>query len=142
MAIGKRKGLEMTGWLMARANVTGWFTRLVFVLITLLLPLNSVAQSSFAAPISSGAPVMTPFNTVAVNAPVRVCLIGSFGTPCNTAGVILYSDANVQNAIGNPTATNAQGTFSVFINVSQYTLPQLFLVQVTAAPGTTYTYYY
>src|ERR1700677_2241186 len=128
--------------LTGRAKRMAWFTRLACVLSILLWPLNSVAQRIFAAPISSGAPVMTPFNTVAVNAPVRVCLIESFGTPCNTAGVILYSDANLQNAIGNPTATNAQGTFSVFINVSQYTLPQLFLVQVTAAPGTTYTYYY
>lgn len=97
------------------------------------------AQSPNAFPVSAG-PIVTPYSTPAINAPVRVCLASSFGTPCNTAGVTLYSDSNVSQVIGNPTATNSQGIYSFYLNASQYTLPQLFLIQITVTPTVTYSY--
>lgn len=85
---------------------------------------------------------MTPFNTVAVNAPVRVCLISALGSPCSTAGVLLYSDSNLSQKINNPWSTSNQGVYSFYVNASQYTLPQLFMVQVSTTPTTTYTQYF
>lgn len=96
-------------------------------------------QSSNAVPVSNG-PIVTPYNTPAINAPVRVCLYSSFGTPCNTTGVTLYSDANLQYPINDPAATNAQGIYNFYLNASQYTLPQLFLIQISVTQTLTYTY--
>src|SRR5271166_1784857 len=133
METGKTRGSGMIDWLMGRARRMNWFTRIVCVLGILCTPFEMLAQSSSAIPISGG-PVVTPYNTPAVNAPVRVCLITSFGSPCSTAGVILYSDDNLTQKIGNPTATSSQGVYNFFINSSQYSLPQLFIVQVSVTP--------
>lgn len=103
------------------------------------LGMTLAAQSPNAVPVSSG-PVITPYNTPAINAPVRVCLSSSVGTPCNTAGVTLYSDSNVSQSIGNPTATNAQGLYSFYLNSSQYSLPQFFIMQIIVSPTVTYQY--
>lgn len=121
--------------LTARERKTAWFIRLVLGLSILLWPLNVVGQAFNAMPISGG-PVLTPFNTVAANAPVRVCLLTAFGAPCSTAGVHLYSDYNLTKPINDPAATNSQGIFNVFTTAGWY------MVQVSVTPTVTYTYYY
>ena len=122
-------------------NSISWFTKAACGLgILLWLSSLATAQSPNAVPISS-APVVTTYATLAANAPVRVCLSTSTGTPCSTVGVQLYSDDNLMQPIGNPTSTSAQGTYSFFIDSRQYNLPQLFAVQVTTTPGKSYTYY-
>lgn len=114
-------------------RLTGWCIRIAFVL-SILAP-RLFGQASNAMPIWGG-PVVTPFGNVAINAPVRVCLIASFGSPCSTAGVTLYSDYNLTTPISNPTATNAYGTYSFFAPTGFY------LIQVSVTPTQTYAYYY
>lgn len=137
---------------------TNWYTSIAFALgmrnirrnlatilvlsATLFSGESATGQSANAVPIASASPILTSYGTIAVNAPVRVCLISSTGTPCSTTGVLLYSDDNLSQQINDPTATNSHGLFSFFINSSQYTLPQLFVIQVTTVPGSTYSYYF
>jgi hypothetical protein len=128
--------------LMARVRRMGWFTRAVCVLGIICTPLQVLAQSSNAVPIATSAPIVTGYGNVAINAPVRVCLATSFGVPCSTAGVQLYSDANVSQKINNPASTGTTGTFSFFVNSANFTLPQLLLVQVSTTPTNTYSYYF
>ena len=100
----------------------------------MLAPLTLSAQPTNAVPISGG-PVMTPYNTPASNVKVYVCQITSFGAPCNTSGVTLYSDYNLTQPIGNPISTNAQGIYNAFTTAGFY------LIQVQATPTNLYTYY-
>ena len=138
MGIGRNRGYGMIGWLMGKARGTGWFIKVAFGLGMLLAPALQ-AQSPSAIPITNG-PIVTPYNTPAINAPVRVCLASSVGTPCSTTGVTLYSDANLTQKISNPASTNSNGIYGFYINASQYTLPQFFYIQITIS--STVTYYY
>src|SRR5665213_3030529 len=101
----------MTGYegKMERQSMS-WFIKVVFALGILLLPFDAAGQASNAIPISGG-PVVTPYNTPAVNAPVTVCVVTAVGNPCSTAGVTLYSDYNLTQPIGNPISTNSQGIY-------------------------------
>ena len=114
---------------------TNWFTKAVFALGILLTPFSAAGQASNAVPVSGG-PVVTQFNTPAVNAPVRVCPVTAIGNPCDTTGVTLYSDYNLTQPINNPTATNAQGVYNAF------TVAGFYLIQINPTPGMTYSYYY
>lgn len=113
---------------------TSWFIKAVFALGILLTPFSAAGQASNAVPVSGG-PVVTQFNTPAVNAPVRVCPVTAIGNPCNTTGVTLYSDYNLTQPINNPTATNAQGIYNAFTTAGFY------LIQVQPTLTTTYSYY-
>lgn len=108
------------------------FLLLVFLLA--ILPLPSLAQTN-ALPVSIG-PIVTPFNTIAANAPYRVCLITAIGSPCDTTGVIIYSDPNLTQPINNPGAANSQGIINYFLPLGSY-----YQMQVTPSPGKTYQYY-
>ena len=135
-----------------------WYTRIVFALgmrnirrnlatilvlsATLFSGESATGQSANAVPIASASPILT--STERLPSMLRF-VSASFprsGTPCSTTGVLLYSDDNLSQQINDPTATNSHGLFSFFINSSQYTLPQLFQVQVTTMPGSTYVYYF
>lgn len=133
MAVGWKRGYcGMTGSMTKMAKrLIFWFTSLACV-----LGIPAWSQASNAFPISGG-PVLTPYGTPAVNAPVRVCLITAIGTPCSTAGVTLYSDDNLTQKLPNPTSTNSQGVYSFFTTNSQ----TIYLLQIQATPTTTYTYY-
>lgn len=112
-----------------------WFTRVAFALGILLTPFSAAGQASNAIPISGG-PVVTPYNTPAINAPVRVCAVTAIGNPCSTAGVTLYSDYNLTHPINNPTATNSHGVYNAF------TVDGFYLIQIQVTPTLTYSYYY
>ena len=69
----------------------------------------------------------------AANAPVRVCPYTSTGDPCAPLANI-YQDPYLGTAIGNPTATDANGNYSVFAAAGYY------IVQITPNAGVTYNY--
>ena len=103
----------------------------------LLAPASASAQVATNA-IALSNQVVTPYGTPAPNAAVRICLIGATGSPCSTAGVILYSDPNLSYVTSNPIATDQYGNYKVFVVAGAY------MLQVTpaGAAGPTYTYYY
>jgi len=104
------------------------------MLSVVLAPLSLWGQASNAAAVSFG-PVLTPYTTIAANAPYRVCAITSTGTPCDTTGVSIYSDADLTQPLTNPGAANSQGIIKFFVAAGYYT------IQVTPTPGSTYVYY-
>jgi parallel beta-helix repeat protein len=106
----------------------------LIILALLLFPSSSFPQASNAAAVSFG-PVMTPYTTLAANAPYRVCLLSATGTPCATTGVLLFSDAYLTHSLPNPGFATAQGIVSFFVATGAYQ------IQVTPVPGQTYTYY-
>lgn len=103
------------------------------LLLLFLLPRSALAQNPFAI---SGGPVLTPYGTPASNAPMRVCLVTSLGTPCSTAGVTLYSDPALTQPTSNPTNLNAQGVFTAFTTLGNY------IVQIQASPPPALPYIY
>lgn len=77
--------------------------------------------------------VITSFGYPAANVPVRVCPYSSTGNPCTPLADI-YSDPFLNNQIGNPTATDNYGNYSVFVGFGYY------VVQITPSAGITYSY--
>jgi hypothetical protein len=110
-----------------------WLTYPILFLLSFALTAVASAQASNLGTISGQ--VMTTYGTPAQNVPVRVCAITAIGVPCSTAGVTLYSDANLTHAISNPISTDQYGNYAAF------TVNGVYLVQVTPQVGLTYAYY-
>lgn len=111
------------------------FRHVVVIFLTILSGLTARAQANLA--ISIG-PILSPFGTIAANAPYRVCLSTSTGIPCSTAGVTIYSDPALTHPIPQPAAANSQGIINVFVGP---TAPGSYIIQVNPLPNITYTYY-
>jgi hypothetical protein len=129
-----RRAAKSTSSSISTAFVLGMLIALGCALLLLLAPPRLPAQASNAIAISGG-PIFTPFGQPAANAPIRVCAITATGSPCSTAGVLLYSDYNLSQPISNPTALSALGLFNFFTTAGDY------LIQVQASAGTVYSYY-
>lgn len=106
------------------------------ILLSLTCALVALVGASASATAQGGAisgQVITSFGYPAANVPVRVCLYTSTGNPC-TPTTTIYSDPPLSTSIGNPTATDSYGNYSVFVPAGYY------IVQITPSPGTTYSY--
>jgi len=77
--------------------------------------------------------VFTMQGRPAAFAPIRVCANTSTGTPC-TPTASIFSDSGLTQPLPNPTTADQYGNYSIFVAVGVY------LVQITPAAGTTYTY--
>lgn len=134
---GMRKASRSISW--STKSVFGIGIGIVLALCGALASSHSaIAQAANAASISLG-PILTSYGTPASNAPARVCPLSSIGTPCPTAGVVLYSNYNLTGQpLPNPTTLNSQGILNVFSASGSY------LVQVTPVatqPQNVYTFY-
>src|SRR5665213_2910525 len=123
---GTRQGPRSLRWMILPA--------LLILLVILLWPSAAPAQAPTTAASSFG-PVLTPYTTIAANAPYRVCPIAATGVPCSTVGVSLFSDAQLTHSLSNPGFANSQGIVSFFVAAGFYQ------VQVTPSPGAMYVYY-
>lgn len=106
------------------------------ILLSLTCALIALAGVSPSANAQGGAisgQVITSFGYPAAAVPVRVCSYTSTGNPC-TPTTTIYSDPLLATPIGNPTATDAYGNYSVFVPFGYY------IVQITPSPGITYSY--
>lgn len=123
------KGEKSTGWFARIACAIGigreggrWATRTGLLSISILILLSLIcpqarSQAGNAAALWGG-PIATPYGPPASNAPLRVCLPSSVGSPCSTAGVSLFADPNLTQPLQNPTTLNGQGYYSIFTNAS------------------------
>ena len=69
---------------------------------------------------------------------VRVCLVTSTGNPCNTGGVQLFYDYGQTIPAPNPFSSDQYGNYNFYATGA--TSPNIYLVQVTAAEGLTFSY--
>lgn len=93
---------------------------------------------SQAAPISGQ--VINQYGQPAAGVQVYICSAsGSSGLPCSPVASI-YSDYNLENSIANPTQTDSNGNFSVYVGPLAF--PNTYVVNAVPQSGTTYTWLY
>jgi len=108
--------------------------RLGIIIIAFLSPLGW-SQSS---PISGQ--VFNQYGNPVAGAQVYICsAAGSSGLPCSPVATI-YQDYNLGTPIANPTQTDENGNFNVYVGPLAF--PNIYVVNAVPESGTTYTWLY
>ena len=111
--------------------------RRLYLLIIIGAVLSPLGWSQ-SVPISGF--VIDQYGQPVVGAKVYICNAAtSTGLPC-TPPATIYQDFNLSSPIGNPTTTDANGDFNVYVGPLAF--PNVYVVNAVPQAGTTYTLLY
>lgn len=114
------------------SHILGDVKRLIIIIAAVLAPLGW----SQSIPISGQ--VFNQYGSPVAGAQVYICsAAGSSGLPCSPVASI-YQDYNLSTPISNPTQTDANGNFSVYVGPLAF--PNTYVVNAVPQSGTTYTW--
>ena len=106
--------------------------------IIIFVALCSAVGWAQSAPISGF--VVNQYGNPVAGAQVYICsAAGSSGLPCSPVASI-YQDYNLTIPAANPTQTDANGDFGVYVGVLSF--PNVYVVNAVPQSGTTYTWLY
>ncbi len=130
--LSHRRSVIFCGKEDSTSHILGDVKRLIIIIAAVLAPLGW----SQSIPISGQ--VFNQYGSPVAGAQVYICsAAGSSGLPCTPTATI-YQDYNLTTSISNPTQTDANGDFSVYVGPLSF--PNVYVVNAVPAAGTTYTW--